>query len=339
MTNDPSQPTATADVNQGRKHPVGAGNDAPHAISQIAEAAVLALNNAHATELSWLDPERLAALLGQAFYARQIGAGAAFLLAFDEKAGYDSPNYLWFRARYPRFVYVDRVVVEPAARGHGHARRLYADLIARAADAGHSILVCEVNSDPPNPASDAFHAALGFTEVGAASIHAVSKTVRYLAFPLPPAGEDTSPASLLIRAAREEDEAETVALWQACGLITSYNDPHADFRFARAGVASEVLVAEDGAKQLVGSVMVGHDGHRGWLYYVGSHPTLRSRGVGRDLVRAAEAWLSDRGVRKAQLLVQQSNVGVVGFYERLGFEPSGAVVMQRWLAETGRVIK
>lgn len=194
MTDDPGRSAATADVNQGRKHPVGAGGDAPRAISQDGEATLLALNNAHAAELSWLDPERLAALLGQAFYARQIGAAAAFLLAFDEKADYDSPNYLWFQARYPRFVYVDRVVVEPAARGHGHARRLYADLIARAADAGHSIVVCEVNSDPPNPASDAFHAALGFTEVGAASIHGGAKTVRYLAFPLPPAREDTSPA-------------------------------------------------------------------------------------------------------------------------------------------------
>ena len=106
-------------------------DDAPAAISPDQRAAVLALNNAHATELSWLEPDRLATLLGQAFYARQIGAAAAFLLAFDETAAYDSPNYLWFRARYPRFVYVDRVAVDKPARGRGHARRLYADLIAR----------------------------------------------------------------------------------------------------------------------------------------------------------------------------------------------------------------
>ncbi len=87
---------------------------------------------------------------------------SAFLLAFDEGAEYDSPNYLWFRRRYPRFVYVDRVAVAQAARGRGHARRLYADLMARAAAADHDVVVCEVNSDPPNPASDAFHATLGF---------------------------------------------------------------------------------------------------------------------------------------------------------------------------------
>jgi hypothetical protein len=160
----------------------GPGGDAPILdITPDTEAAVLALNNAHATELSWLDHGRLAALLGRAFCARRIGAVEAFLLALDKRADHDSPNFLWFRARHPRFVYVDRVAVAPAARGRGHARRLYADLIRRAAGAGHDLIACEVNSDPPNPASDAFHAALGFAEVGAAAIHGGAKTVRYLA--------------------------------------------------------------------------------------------------------------------------------------------------------------
>ena len=95
----------------------------------------------------------------------------AFLLAFDQAADYDSPNFLWFRDRTPRFVYVDRIVVAPAARGRGHARRLYDDLFAQARRAGHDQVVCEVNSEPANPASDAFHAALGFSEVGRATIH------------------------------------------------------------------------------------------------------------------------------------------------------------------------
>ena len=154
--------------------------------------AILALNNAHATELSWLDDDRLAMLLKQAFYARRIGEVEAFLLAFDESAIYDSPNYLWFRRRYRRFVYVDRVVVAPAARGRGYARLLYADLFDRAGRAGHDIVVCEVNSDPPNPASDAFHAAQGFAEVGRAAIHQGSKTVRYLARAIDPAAAGSS---------------------------------------------------------------------------------------------------------------------------------------------------
>jgi len=150
-------------------------------IAAAAEPAVLALNNAHAQELSWLDAPRLRTLVGQTFYARCIGAGDAFLLAFDESADYDSPNYLWFRSRYPRFVYVDRVVVADPWRGRGYARLLYADLFEQASQADHQFVVCEVNVVPPNPASDAFHAALGFSEVGRGVIHQGQKTVRYLA--------------------------------------------------------------------------------------------------------------------------------------------------------------
>ncbi len=149
-------------------------------ISPTVEPALLALNNAHAAELSWLDRDRLTFLLRQAFHARRIGEVDGFLLAFDQGAAYDSPNYRWFRQRYRRFVYIDRVVVAPAARGRGCAGRLYADLLSQARQAGHDIVVCEVNRDPPNPASDAFHAAQGFAEVGQATIHHGSKTVRYL---------------------------------------------------------------------------------------------------------------------------------------------------------------
>jgi predicted GNAT superfamily acetyltransferase len=142
--------------------------------------ALLALNNAHAQELSWLEPERLEYLISEAFLARRIGRLDAFLLAFDQDARYDSPNFIWFRARYPRFVYVDRIVVAPSARGRGCARRLYGDLFEHADRAGHDRVVCEVNKTPPNPASDAFHAALGFVEVGSANVHGGSRTVRYL---------------------------------------------------------------------------------------------------------------------------------------------------------------
>jgi predicted GNAT superfamily acetyltransferase len=142
--------------------------------------AILTLNNAHAQELSWLEAERLEYLVGESFLARRIGHLDAFLLAFDQDARYDSPNFIWFRARYPRFVYVDRIVVAASARGRGCARRLYSDLFEHAVRAGHDRVVCEVNTIPPNAASDAFHAALGFVEVGTASVHGGSRTVRYL---------------------------------------------------------------------------------------------------------------------------------------------------------------
>ncbi len=153
--------------------------------------ALLALNNAHARELTWLEPERLTHLVRQAFLMRRTGNVDALLLALDQDADYASPNFQWFRVRYPRFVYVDRIVVASSAQGCGHGRRLYHDLFEQAVRAGHQYVACEVNVDPPNPASDAFHAALGFSEVGTATI-ADGRTVRYLLRELSRPSADTA---------------------------------------------------------------------------------------------------------------------------------------------------
>lgn len=144
------------------------------------------------------------------------------------------------------------------------------------------------------------------------------------------AGEDAA-MPLTVRSAEPQDEPGLIALWRACDLVASYNDPAADFRFAMAGSASDVLVAQDEAGRLCGSVMVGHDGHRGWLYYVAAAPGARRRGIGRRMVAAAEDWLRGRGVVKVQLLVRETNVQVVSFYEHLGFEVAPRVVMAKWL--------
>jgi hypothetical protein len=141
---------------------------------------VLALNELHAVELSSLSAGRLAQMIAQAFYAKAVDDQAAFLLAFDQEADYDSPNFLWFRERLGRFVYVDRIAVAAAQRGRGLARTLYDDLFRAARDRGHAAVVCEVNADPPNPGSDAFHAALGFAEIGGAWLEDREKRVRYL---------------------------------------------------------------------------------------------------------------------------------------------------------------
>ena len=145
--------------------------------------ALVKLNNDHAVELSWVDEDRLMTLVDRAFMAERAGLADAMLIAFDQTADYDSPNFLWFRARYSRFIYVDRVVTAQAARGKGLAKALYRELIDRAQTVGHDRIVCEVNSDPPNPASDAFHQALGFRPVGTASL-GNGKVVTYLELPL-----------------------------------------------------------------------------------------------------------------------------------------------------------
>lgn len=156
----------------------------PMSDTTLAEA--LALNNAHATELSWQDENSFAHLLKEAFHARWSPDQTAFLIAFDERANYSSENFRWFQRHFKRFVYVDRVVVSPAHRGKGLAKMLYADLFAAVRTAGQSRVVCEINFDPPNPASDAFHAALGFVEVGHAILAGKGKVVRYLACDLRP---------------------------------------------------------------------------------------------------------------------------------------------------------
>ena len=150
-----------------------------HPIMPADEAAILDLNNAHTAELSPINAPKLTKLVGEAFYARRIGALDAFAIVFDQDADYDSPNFLWFRERHPRFVYVDRICVAPGARGMGHARRIYEDLFRMAGAAGHTLITCEVYSEPPNPVSDAFHAALGFREVGTAPVEGGTKAVRY----------------------------------------------------------------------------------------------------------------------------------------------------------------
>ena len=138
------------------------------------------LNEAHAVELSSLTTARLAQLITTAFAAYTAGDGDALLLAFDQDGDYDSPNFLWFRERLARFVYVDRVVVSQTRRGEGLARQFYEKLFDAARTAGHDRVVCEVNFDPPNPASDLFHERLGFAEVGRAHLADRGKGVRYL---------------------------------------------------------------------------------------------------------------------------------------------------------------
>lgn len=141
---------------------------------------LLPVNNASARETSEMTAQEFGSLIGQAFYAAQVGDGEAFIVVLDETADYASPNFLWFKARFPRFAYVDRVVTAAHARRRGYARALYEGAILEAKATGHSLLGCEVNIDPPNPNSEAFHETLGFSPIGTAQI-GPGKAVRYFA--------------------------------------------------------------------------------------------------------------------------------------------------------------
>ena len=143
-------------------------------------ARVLALNEASVHFLSPMDAKRLALLHAQSAYHRVAevdGEAGAFLLAFREDSAYDSLNYRWFAQRYPRFLYIDRIVVADALRGRGVGQSLYDDLFAFARVSGAQRVALEFDVDPPNEASRRFHARYAFREVGSQTVDYAEKRV------------------------------------------------------------------------------------------------------------------------------------------------------------------
>ena len=136
---------------------------------------------------------------------------------------------------------------------------------------------------------------------------------------------------LTIGALAPDESEAAIALWREAGLIRPWNDPQADIARALAGPASTILAGRlDG--RLVATAMVGWDGHRGWLYYLAVAMATRRRGYGAEMVRAAEAWLAERGAPKLNLMVRSENQAVIAFYERLGYRLADTVTLQRVLS-------
>ena len=131
-----------------------------------------------------------------------------------------------------------------------------------------------------------------------------------------------------IRPMREADGAAVMALWESCGLTRPWNDARKDIHFAKQNPSSEILVGEDSG-QIIASVMVGHDGHRGAIYYLAVSPQHQMQGLGRAIHDAAIAWLQNAGVWKINLMVRLENTQVVSFYEKLGYRPNNVVSLAR----------
>ena len=128
----------------------------------------------------------------------------------------------------------------------------------------------------------------------------------------------------------DADIATVIALWQACGLTRPWNDPASDIALARRGPHSTVLIGRDG-DAIVATVMVGHDGHRGWVYYVATDPDRRAKGYGRAIMNAAEDWLRVAGIAKLQLLVRRENARAGAFYQSIGYAEAQTIVFAKWL--------
>ncbi|NDE90811.1 MAG: GNAT family acetyltransferase [Alphaproteobacteria bacterium] len=137
--------------------------------------------------------------------------------------------------------------------------------------------------------------------------------------------------TIVIRVAGDKDKIQVISLWRLCKLVADYNNPDADFSQALGKSNSDILVGVDANENILAALMVGHDGHRGWIYYVAVHPEHQNQGFGSSMVDAAEKWLSERNIRKLMLLVREDNTQVVDFYKKLSFEEAPRVVMQKWL--------
>ncbi|NKB63859.1 MAG: GNAT family acetyltransferase [Gammaproteobacteria bacterium] len=119
---------------------------------------------------------------------------------------------------------------------------------------------------------------------------------------------------------------QVIELWRRCELIMPWNDPVYDIQFSLSSTDSELLVLTREEK-VIGTVMVGHDGHRGWIYYLAVSPVFQRSGYGRFLMVTAENWLKDRDVPKLNLMIRGGNKKALSFYKRLGFEDDNVVVM------------
>ena len=129
---------------------------------------------------------------------------------------------------------------------------------------------------------------------------------------------------------RNEDAEALVSLWALCGLTRPWNDPYRDIERKIDVDANGLLVLEDDSR-LIGAVMVGYDGHRGWINYLAVHPDHRRHGLGRVLMAAAEQRLAELGCPKVNLQVRASNQEAVAFYRRIGYGVDDVVSMGRRL--------
>lgn len=133
-----------------------------------------------------------------------------------------------------------------------------------------------------------------------------------------------------VEPATTADRDAVIALWQAARLTRPWNNPGSDFDLALANPTSTILLARDG-DALLGSVMAGFDGHRGWVYYLATNPKLLKRGIGRLLMTAAEDWLRSLGCPRVRLMVRTDNLDARGFYQAIGYDDQDVVTMGRAL--------
>ncbi len=138
-------------------------------------------------------------------------------------------------------------------------------------------------------------------------------------------------SEFIIRPYRGAERSAVIALWRVCNLVVAgANDPEADIDFCVGQPNADIIVGKrDGA--LVATAMVGHDGHRGWIYCLAVAPDSQKSGLGRHMVQACEDWLKAHGAPKSMLMIRETNVAVEAFYHRLGYRTIPRLVLQKVL--------
>ncbi len=127
-----------------------------------------------------------------------------------------------------------------------------------------------------------------------------------------------------IRPFGSSDEKAVIELWDRCGLLRPWNNPHKDI--ARKQLTQpELFLVGVVNRKIVATVMAGYDGHRGWINYLAVDPDSRRQGLGRILITTVEQRLRDRGCPKINLQIRQDNLSAIEFYERIGFAQDAVV--------------
>ncbi len=135
---------------------------------------------------------------------------------------------------------------------------------------------------------------------------------------------------LLVQPYRKSQSQEVIGLWHRCGLVTPRNDPLDDIGRKLAFQPELFLVGTvDG--RVTATVMVGYEGHRGWINYLAVDPGSQGHGLGRRMLEHAERTLAELGCAKVNLQVRLGNLEVLGFYEALGYAQDEVVSMGKRL--------
>lgn len=133
-----------------------------------------------------------------------------------------------------------------------------------------------------------------------------------------------------IRMATLNDIQQIIQIWEECKLTRPWNNPSDDIKNALETPTSTILLLCN-ENQIIGTVMVGYDGHRGWIYYLAVRMEYQKKGYGKRLVKEAEHWLKSKNVPKVNLMIRNTNEAVKGFYESIGYKDDEVITMAKWL--------